>query len=641
MVRSEWRRRELAGAFAAEPRPSCRTTSGTPDRQPHPRFVPIQLIRLGGLPPAASIRWSLVAAALASAVASTQARAQPAPVPPLPRPPPSQEGIIERLAPVQPPQLAPPLQPPPEQRATGPGEARTVHVARVVLRGNQAVPDAALRPILAPIEGQTVTLGRIEEARLEVLRAYRVAGYPYTAVAAALAPTPEGAELRILVTEGYVAEVKLDGDIGPAGTQALRFLERLVGQRPLTNAALERALLLVSDIPGVAVRGVLRPTTGDPGALQLVAQLSRRPVSGYFNLDNRGYPLTGEWQGLLVAGLNSFTAFGERIEVAILESEANNQTFGQVSGEVFVGGSGLRVRLYAGAGRVRPGSPLAALGYEGDTWVAGIAATYPVIRSRSLNLSVTGQFDLFESTVDVSPGGVSQRASRDAIRTLRVGAEGSVRDTLLGFAPAAAVTTAAFRLSQGIEGLGSTRSGDPMAGRAGSDFGFTKLSGEVVRNQPLLAPLPGWVLGVNILLAGQWTNDVLPLAEKFYLGGARLGRGFYSGQLTGDKGFGAALELQLSTAFSLDRPALLGGGETQLATQFYLFRDQGWTWENRAADPDRRMESWGGGVRIVFDDWLQFDVEGVHRITRSPEASGAAVRREDANAVFGRMLVRF
>lgn len=626
----------------------CESAIVSPSRVSGPCAAVGRRDRLGPPGPArvvrtpASVRRSLLGAAIAaSSAALAQAQAPPAPPTPAAAPP-SQRDIIERVAPSPPPQLAPPLQPPEEQRATGPGEDRTVRVARVVLRGNEAVPEAALRPIVAPLEGQTVTLARIEEARLEVLRAYRTAGYPYTAVAAALAPAEAGAaELRILVTEGFVAEVRLDGDIGPAGTQALRFLDRLVGQRPLTTAALERALLLVSDIPGVAVRGVLRPTAGEPGALQLVAQLSRRPYSGYFNLDNRGYKLTGEWQGLLVAGLNSFTSLGERLEVAILETEANNQTFGQVAGEAFIGGSGLRVRLYAGAGRVRPGTPLAALGYAGDTWVAGIGATYPVIRSRSLNLSVTGQFDLFESEVDVSPAGVSQRLSRDAVRTLRFGADGSVRDTLLGFAPAAAVTTAGVRLSQGIEALGATRSGDPLAGRAGSDFGFTKLSGEIVRNQPLFAPLPGWVLGAQVLLAGQWTNDVLPLSEKFYLGGARLGRGFYSGQLTGDKGFGAALELQLTTAFALDRPALIGGGATQLATQFYLFRDQGWTWENRAEDPDRRLESWGGGVRIVFDDWLQFDVEGVHRITRSPEASGATVRREDANAVFGRMLVRF
>ncbi len=545
--------------------------------------------------------------------------AQPGPIERVaPVAPPPQQGIIERVAPVAPPQLGPSLRPPEEQRATGPGESRTVRITRIVLHGNQAVPEAALRPILAPLEGQTVTLGQIEETRLEVLRAYRAAGYPYTAVAAALAPAPDGAvELRIGVTEGFVAEVKLDGDIGPAGTQALRFLERVVNQRPLTNEALERALLLVSDIPGVTVRGVLRPMAGEPGALQLVAQLTRRPYSGYFNLDNRGYKLTGEWQGLLVAGLNSFTSLGERIEVAILESEANNQTFGQVSGEAFVGGSGLRVRLYAGMGRTRPGSPLAALGYTGDTWVAGIGATYPVIRSRSLNLSVTGQFDLFESTVEVSPTGVSERASRDAVRALRLGAEGSVRDTLLDFAPAAAVTTATVRLSQGIEVLGSSRTGDPDVGRAGSDFAFTKLTAEILRNQPLFAPLPGLVLGAQVLLAGQWTNDVLPLSEKFYLGGARLGRGFYSGQLTGDRGFGAALELQLSTSFGIDRPRLLGGGQTQLASQFYLFRDEGWTWENRAEDPDRHLSSWGGGVRLVFDEWLQFDIEAVHRITRS------------------------
>jgi hemolysin activation/secretion protein len=217
-----------------------------------------------------------------------------------------------------------------------------------------------------------------------------------------------------------------------------------------------------------------------------------------------------------------------------------------------------------------------------------------------------------------------------------------VRDTLLPFAPLAAVTTAAFRLSQGIEALGAS-SNDSKAARAGSDFGFTKLAAEVTRTQPLWQPLDNLLIGVQALLAGQWSNDVLPLSEKFYLGGARLGRGFYSGQVTGDQAWGLALELQASTGFDLPPVPLIGAwlGETRLGTQFYLFRDIGRAYENQASDPDRRISSWGGGARFFLNEWLQIEVEGAHRVTRSPEAAGEAVRRQAADAAFARLLVRF
>jgi hemolysin activation/secretion protein len=513
-------------------------------------------------------------------------------------------------------------------------------VLRTTIQGNTALSEAELRPLAARLEGETATLSSIEDARLAMLAVYRRAGYPYVAVAAGLTPVAGGVELRFAVTEGFVAEVRLDSDIGPAGAQALRFLERVVGQRPLTTAALERALLLTSDIPGVTVRGVLRPLPGEPGALQLIAQLTRKPYSGYITLDNRGYELTGTWQALLVAGLNSFTALGERTEIAVLQTEGNEQSFAQISEEFFLGGSGLRLRAYVGGGRARPGSPLAAFGYTGETWVGGVGAAYPLIRSRPFNLSILGQFDFFEGTVEVDLPDVPR--TRDSVRALRLGADASVRDTLLSFAPVAATTAGLLRLSQGITAFGASSSSDAIA-RAESEFGFTKIAGEVSRNQPLFEPAPGWLLGVAATVAGQWSDDALPSSERFYLGGARLGRGFYAGEVTGDKALGLSAELQLSTGFSVN----LGDGsadEERIATQFYLFRDLGRAWQNGSSSgtgslPDGRLSSWGGGARFVLNEWLQFDVEFVHRITRRPQ--GAAVEELDANAVFGRALVRF
>jgi hemolysin activation/secretion protein len=575
-------------------------------------------------------------ALLAAACAAPMGTAAQAP-PPLP-------GVIERVAPAEPPRLGPPLLPPEPQRVTGPGERREVRLGRVAITGNTALPDAALRTAVAPVEGRAATLAEVEEARLGVLRAYRTGGYPYVAVTAGLAPLPDGtAELRLQVTEGFIAEVRLDGEeIGPASRQALRFLERLVGARPLSNAALERALLLSSDIPGVEARGLLRPLPGEPGALQLVVRLERRAVSGFVNVDNRGYALTGAWQGLAVAGLNAFTALGERTEVAILHTEAGGQGFLQLSEEVFLGGSGLRLRTFAGAGRAEPGSALAAIGYRGDTRVGGVSLSYPVIRTRPLNLSVIGAFEAFESVVEAGsfPGSPRERQSRDAVRALRLGLEGSLQDAWLGFAPAAATTTAAIRLHRGIEALGASDGDSGLTARAGSEFGFTRITAEATRLQPILSPLDGWLLSLQGTIAGQWSDDVLPPAEKFYLGGTRLGRGFYAGQVTGDRAIAASAEAQLGRVHAITMPERwAGGAELRLGTQLYLFRDEGRAFDNGPGAVDRRLSSWGGGVRLQFDERVQLDLEAVQRLTRNPEGSGAA--RQDANAVFGRVLVRF
>jgi hemolysin activation/secretion protein len=548
--------------------------------------------------------------------------------------PPPLPGIIQRVAPPEPPDLGPSLLPPETAPVTGPGAARLILPARVALAGNTALADAALRGRVAALENRQVTLAEVEQARLAILGAYREAGFPYVAVRATLASLPEGGiELGFLVIEGAIAEILLEGEIGPAARQARRFLDPLVGQRPLPAAALERALLLAGDIAGVSARGVLRPIPHEPGALQLVVQLAREPFSGFFSLDNRGYDLTGAWQGLLVGQLNSVTGLGERSEIALLQTDGNGQGFLQVTEELFLGGSGLRLRAYAGGGRAAPGSALAAIGYAGETRVAGAALLYPVIRSRPLNLNLSGQFDAYESTVESrsAPGESRTRQSRDAVRALRIGLDGAFQDAWLTAAPAAAATTGLIRFSQGLTSLGASEGDGGLTTRLGSEFGFSKVVAEASRLQPLFSPGDGWLVSLFAMVAGQWSDDVLPPAEKFYLGGNRLGRGFYAGQVSGDRALAGSLEVQLSTA--LDLP------ELRLGAQFYAFRDEGSAWDNGPLALDRSVGSWGGGVRLQFDERVQLELEGVRRITRQPDGANAVPL--SADAAFVRVLVRF
>lgn len=550
-------------------------------------------------------------------------------------------ALIERIAPAEPPALGPPLLPPEPSAAIGPGAAQRVPLGAIRIEGATALPAAALEAPLAGLAGRDVALSEIEAARLGLLHAYRAAGFPYVAVAAQLVAQPDGrAGLTLAVTEGFVGALRIEGDIGPPEALARRFLTPLLEQRPLQAAALERALLLAGDIPGVTARGVLRPMAGAPGALELVVQLDRRPVLGFVSLDNRGYGPTGRWQGLVLGQLNSLTGLGERTEIALLGTDGGGQRFAQITEEMFLGDSGLRLRLYAGAGEAEPGSPLAAIGYAGQTRIAGAGLAYPLIRSRPLNLSVSGQFDAFESEIHArpAPGEPRTRQNLDSVRVLRLGLDGAVQDALLGAAPAAAATTGVLRLGQGIEALGA--SGGAFAARAGSEFGFTKLTAEVSRLQPLFSPGGDWLVSLLAVGAGQWSDDLLPPAEKFFLGGNRLGRGFYAGQVTGDRALAGTLEVQLGRQAEIAMPqGWPGGAELRLGTQFYLFRDEGLARDNGSAGADRRLASWGGGVRLQFDERLQLDLEAVRRLTRTPEGTG--VDRLSENAIFVRVLVRF
>jgi hemolysin activation/secretion protein len=549
---------------------------------------------------------------------------------------------VERMTPQVAPQLRPSLQGAPIIERRGPVEAGPVRVSRVVFTGNSALSDVMLAASIRDVTAEPVPRSRIEEARLAVLRAYRDAGYPFVTVAVGVTPLPDqSVVLTIAVTEGFVAEVRIEGDrdaIGPAGAQILGFLASVVGQRPASAAALERALLLSADVPGMRVAGTVRPLQTEPGALQLVVQVERRPVSGYFNVDNRGFEQVGPWQGLLVGGANSFTQFGERTELAVVGARSDSQRFAQISSEFFVGNSGLRLKGYVGAGRTRPLGDLRTIGYVGETQVAGFAVSYPVIRSRPLNFNMLASFDIFESEVLTSAGGSSTRASLDKVRTLRFGGDTQVLENSVVFFLPAATTTANARAHRGVDLFGATPTGSLSSGRSGADdFTFTKFTAELQRTQPIWSPGSGQMISVQGLAAGQWSRDVLPQSEKFFLGGSRLNRGFYSGQVTGDKAVSFAVELQYDIKFDTPLGLRFGGGTP--AAQFYLFRDIGRSFENQDTDIDRRLSSFGIGARLTVNDSLQFDLEGVKRVTTRPD--GAAADRLDDRVILSRAMVKF
>ncbi len=579
--------------------------------------------RSRSFPPCGSVAAMVVATACAAALPA-RAQSVPAVQPPPPGSP------IPRIETPRQPTVAPPVNDAvPSDANTAP--AIGVTVRSVAVDGVSVYPAADIDAITAGLVGSSVPLDRIEQARLNILRRYRDDGYSLVAV-----DTRRDANgvLRFTVSEGHIADVKLDGDVGPAGEQVLRFLRRLTDERPVKSASLERAILLAQDIPGLTVQTVLIPSEQEPGALTLVARVKRQIVSGALTVDNRAYQYTGREEALATLDLNSFTSLGERSEFTFVRTPLNHtQIFGQASEEFFIGGSGLRVRLYGGAGRTHPNGALAQNGYEGVTTVFGTQVAYPIIKQRQQVLSVVAQFDATES--QVLTGTPPALQSSDNVRAARIGVDEALNDALFGFSRPG-VTQATVRLSQGLPFLGASannRSSD--AGRLGERFDFRKISMEISRDQTLFAPWDGAAVSLYGLIAGQAAQGVLPPSEKFFLGGLRFNRGFYSGQVTGDNALTVAPELRLTTSMTI-APF---GHPLDIGPQFYIFYDWGETWENQKTDAGHRLQSFGGGARVTVTPYTEFDVEGVGRITR--QLAGTNVMPFAKSAFYWRVLTRF
>jgi hemolysin activation/secretion protein len=522
---------------------------------------------------------------------------------------------------------------PPE--STGPVSGPPVSVTQVSLEGVTVYPAPAFAALTQGLTGPAVPFSRIDAARQEILRRYRADGYVLSTVSASYDAV--SGRLRFQVTEGHIASVRLDGDIGPAGTQVLRFLNHLTEQAVTDAATLERYLLLAQDVPGVTLHAVLQPSTDQPGALNLIAQVSRQAVSGLVATDNRASPFTGPIETLAGISLNSFSAFGEKTEVSIYHTWPNSQTFGQAAIETFAGSSGLKLQIYGGAGATVPTGPLAALQYNGVTQVFGAKATYPVIRSRKQTLNTWLAFDGIESSIDTNATGTPTRTSYDSLRIVRLGADYVLSDLLAGDARPA-VNSVSGRLSKGMDILGATVNGaSATVARPGEQTNMLKFNFQLSRTQTLFYPWQGASVGVMGLITGQWSDSILPPSEQFYLGGAQFTRGYYSGQVAGDKALASTVELQLNTNIDLSRVGL--GAE--ISSQFYAFYDWGEVWQNQAATLAPHIESTGGGVRIQATRFVEVDFEGAARLNRFPNGMGPGVSALYGGAFYWRVLARF
>lgn len=549
-----------------------------------------------------------------------------------------QGSPIPRILPPTPPTTSPEGLPQLPTEAAAPIAGPPVPINSVAVEGVTVFPPSTIARLTQGLTGQAVPFARIDAARRAILQRYRDNGYVLSTVSASY-DAPSGT-LRFRVTEGHIASVKLDGDIGPAGTQVLRFLNRLTEQPVIDAATLERYLLLARDVPGVTLHAILQPSTEQPGALNLVAQVSRQAVSGLMATDNRASPLTGPIETLAGLSLNSFTEFGEKSEISLYHAWPNSETFGQAAFESFIGSSGLRVQIYGGAGATKPTGPLAALDYNGTTQVFGAKAIYPVIRSRQQNLNVTLALDGIETAINTNAGGgaapgPSATNSYDSLRIVRASTDYALSDLWLGDSHPAANNLYA-RISKGLDILGASADNFSPP-RAGEQTNLLKVDFQFSRTQTLFFPWQGSSVALLGLIAGQWSPSILPPSEQFYLGGTQFTRGYYSGEVAGDKALAATLELQLNTPLNMSWAGLAA----DVNSQFYAFYDWGEVWQNQSNVLAPRIASAGGGVRVQATRYVEVDFEGAARFNRYPNGSGATISALNGAAFYWRVLTRF
>jgi hemolysin activation/secretion protein len=451
-----------------------------------------------------------------------------------------------------------------------------VVVSGIVFEGNTVFTAYTLGLIVAPQVGKQHDLDGLRGMARLVGEHYRRNGYPF---ARAIIPVQELKDgvLRIRILEGAYGDVTASGEAKvAAGSQP--FLSPLRRGELLESDLLERTLLILDDVPGIAVRPVVSPgKTVGVGDLAVATTLEKEQ-GGELGVDNEGSRYTGEFRFKAAWYRNSALAFGDRLSANLMATNAN-LWLGAVDYDSAIGSSGLRGQLGWALNTYELGKEFASLQASGLARVWSARLSYPLIRSRQTNLQ--GSIGLLHKSLhdDFDATGVSEdKFSQSFPVSLRF----DHRDGFGGGGISYGQVTWTHGNMHLDDGL--TAIDDVTARKRG---GFDKFNLDLARVQNLPA---GFSLYGRYSL--QLADRNLDSSERFGLGGAQGVRAYPLGEGMGDEGWLGQVELRYAM-------------ENYTPYAFYDvaqadINNRPW---DAASNQSRRIAGAGLGMRTTYQQW--------------------------------------
>lgn len=451
----------------------------------------------------------------------------------------------------------------------------TFTLNEMAIEGVTAYSADVLRSFYADLLGKKISVADAFRVAGDIERRYRGDGFITSRV---IVPEQavDGGRFRIVVVEGFIADMVYEGQIGEARAAVDKLLSPLRGKKPINVAEVERRLLLANDLPGLTVRGSLEPSPTVVGGSVMVVRSTRRPVDASVSMDNRASPYMGSREVMASLAWNAVGDPAGRFSLSGKQAlQADRSMSVQLGYDALLTDQGLTLGLSSSLGTSHPGRELEPLDVRSAVVAMQGTVTYPWIRSREENLRAVGQFEARQ--VDTHIAGVE--FTHDRLHIVRVGMSYDRTDTWNG------ITAARAMLHKGVPGLGSTPTGSTLASRAGGRSDFTKLTADITRLQQVTERS-----SVVATLTGQWTPDALLASEELALGGASFGRAYDDGEVAAANGVALSVEWR----YALPVMPLVPQG-----AQVYAFWDAGKVRAagDAVAPAKTSLTSMGTGVR--------------------------------------------
>lgn len=462
----------------------------------------------------------------------------------------------------QQPELIPPQTPEPlplesdTVPKSGTSDQVRINVKAIHVSGSSVYTASDLEALVADLVGGERSLADLDAGAARITAFYRAHGY---LVARAYLPAQDIKEgvVTISVLEGRVGEQRINNRSRLSDERASSYLSGIKSGEALLAKSANRALLLLNDTPGVgSAKAALQPGAS-VGTSDLIVELTpSAPYAANVDLDNYGNRYTGENRLGAGLALNSPLHFGDQLSLSALVSD-QHLTYLRIGYQIPVGGNGVRLGAAYSDSRYRLGKEFAMLKAHGSAASSSLYAMYPFIRGQAANLTgiATWERKKLNDSTDAPVTGSDKQ-----VELVNLGLAGNRQDTLGGGGITSFdLTLVSGNLDMDAASLASDQSS------AKSNGSFIWVGYDIKRLQHLTA-----VDTLSFALSGQLASKNLNTSEKFYLGGAHSIRAYPQGEVSGDEGYCANLELRHGYAATLQTLLFYDAGSVKINLNPYI-----------------------------------------------------------------------
>jgi hemolysin activation/secretion protein len=426
----------------------------------------------------------------------------------------------------------------------------TLVVKTFEFAGNTRLASPQLARSVQDFVGREIGFSELQNAAIAVANAYRDAGW----VVRAYLPQQEITDgtVTIQVIEATLGGVQVEGEATRASPARLRKIVTTAQApgAPLNVRSLDRALMLINDLPGVLATGTLAQGKSH-SETDLVLSLEDAPlVTGELTLDDAGSRFTGAERILAAANLNGQLGVGDRTEALLLHSEGSD--YQRLAYSQALGSRGIRVGVNAShLSYDIITRDFAALDAHGTSNTLGLEASYPLWRTRTRNLYVA----LAASDKSFDNATAGETTTDYSVQNASLGLYGNSFDRIFG-GGANNLGVSAVRGRVDLSGSPNELMDSLTTRTAGS---YDKLQFSASRLQVLTERVSMYA-GIT----GQTAGKNLDSSERFYLGGSGGVRAYPQDEGGGAEGMLVNLEARARLPMSFNVTGFLDWGTVRI-----------------------------------------------------------------------------